>query len=126
MSLTQSRDEADTKSGKESSCEEHGDRRGGGLQRDTKVKDPSRQHQGPASTNVVTHERREEGAKEGARGENGDNSRLLARCDVKMTLGVDISGAESVLPVGHGNDAADGSCVISARRQNERLECIVS
>lgn len=38
----------------------------------------------------------------------------MASCDVGVALGVCVAGAEKSLPVGHGQDTRDGTCVITA------------
>lgn len=118
---TQSRDETDAEASKEAACKEHGDGGSDGLKDDAEVEDPGGDHEGQAAANVIGKEGRGEGAEEGAGGENGDDAGLLAGCDVGVALGVGVAGAEESLPVGHGEDAADGARVIAVKGVSGRV-----
>ena len=111
--LTQSRDEAHAKASEEASCGEQGQCLGRGLEDDAKGKDAGGNDQTQTTTNRVTKRCGGQSSEEGAGGKNGDDLGGLGGADVKVTLGINVSGGEFVFPVGHGQNAGDGTCIIS-------------
>jgi len=71
---------------------------------------------------VISHERRGESAEEGAGRQDRDDCAGLRRGYIGMALAVLISGGELVPPEVHGQDAADGSCVVAKQDTAESYE----
>lgn len=89
------------------------------MQDDTKVEDPSRNHQSRAATDGVGQERGHESTEESTGGEDRHDRGFLGGGDIGVSLGVDVAGTEQTLPVRHREDAADGPRVISASMKSD-------
>jgi hypothetical protein len=118
--LTQSRDQTDTETSKETTSEEQGDGSGNRLQDNAQVEDPGGDHERGAAAEDVGEQGGGEGAEERAGGEDGDDGRLLGGGDVEVAVGVAVASTEEVFPVGHGHDAADGAGVVSVEEGDGR------
>lgn len=64
LELTNRGNLTDTKTGEESTSQEHGDRSSSSLESDAEIEDPSGDHETGTTTDVVTHEGGGEGAEE--------------------------------------------------------------
>jgi len=74
--------------------------KGGSLQNDTEVENPSGNHERQAPTQEICKDRRRQSAEEGAGGQDGDDCRLLRARDGKVaSRRIRVSGAKLVLPV---------------------------
>jgi hypothetical protein len=119
---TQRRDQTDPETGKEATRKEEGDPRGGRLQDDSQIEHLGRSNQTPATTDPVTHGSSTQSTEEGTSREDGDDGGRLRGGNIGVSGGVTVAGGEELLPVGHGKNAADCSCVISRSVRRRSLQ----
>ena len=120
-SLTQCRNQTDTITGKESSCDKQRLLGRGSLQDNTQIEDyASSYHQAQSATEEVAKRRSGKRAKKGPSGENGYDERILGGGEFGFAFGVHF-GRESMKPVRHGQDTGDGARVISTAVSECRL-----
>lgn len=119
--LTSCREKTDTQTGEESASHKQRDGSRGCLQDNTKAENKSVENHANPTTEVIRNRGSTESTEESAGREKGDDHRGLGRGDIgEAVLRVNISSREHLAPFLHGQDTADGTGVISVKRNGQR------